>query len=272
MQNKRRVIIIFIIVILLIVMPIVYISIDNNDIKVILLGVISSIIASSIFYIFSEVVFESKVQEVAILQQMITALENMQTKGILAIKGRSELESDFWIKFAESTNEKLVISGRTLNRWLENDIKDKFKKNIIRILKGKGEISFIIYKHLEGKENKEKEFLHDFLVEEIFPVCVRRNNNSYVKKTSMRLSIFEVDKLPYLYNANEKEIIVAPYFMHIDNNNNIMFVLQRSNRHGAEYTRDFQYIIRNADINKWLDDYLTEKNKQVKENCNNTKC
>ena len=261
MSSKRKRTIICVIIILLIAIPIIYVTVNNSDIKAILLGIVSSIIASSIFYIFSEVVFENKVEEIEILKQMITVLEEIQTKGILAIKGRSELASDFWIDFAENTNEKWIISGRTLNRWLENDIKEKFKRNIIRILKGKGEITFIIYKNLEGEENKEKEVLRDFLYNEIFPVCVKKQKNKYVKKQDMNLSILEVDKLPYLYNANENEIIVAPYFTHIENSNNIMFVLKRSHRHGAEYSRDFQHVMRNADNNMWLYEYLEERNK-----------
>lgn len=267
-EKRKKSIIICLITILLIIMPIVYINVKNSDIKAILLGIISSIIASSIFYIFSEVVFEKKNEEIGILRNMIAAIEEIQTKGILAIKGRSEFESDFWIEFAESTNEKWVISGRTLNRWLENNIREKFKKNILRILKGKGEINFIIYKNLEGEENKEKELFHDFLKREIFPFCVKKekNQNRYVKKQNMKLTILEVENLPYLYNANEKEIIVAPYFNYIENGNNIMFVLKRSHRHGQEYSRDFQHIMTNAYKNKWMDEYLEERNGSINDN------
>ncbi|KAI4445490.1 hypothetical protein C823_000006 [Eubacterium plexicaudatum ASF492] len=88
------------------------------------------------------------------------------------------------------TNEKWIISGRTLNRWLENDIKEKFKRNIIRILKGKGEITFIIYKNLEGEENKEKELLRDFYIMK-YSVCVKKQKNKYVKKQDMNLSIWK---------------------------------------------------------------------------------
>lgn len=262
MTKKRKILIICFIVILLIIMPIVYVNVRNNDAKAILLGIISSIIASSIFYIFSEVVFESKTEEIEILKQIISSIEAIETKGIIDIRGRAEFESDFWIRFAESTNKKWIISGRTLNRWLENDIKENFRTNIIRILKGKGEIDFIIYKNLEGEELQEKKALHDFLAKEIFPICVKKEKNKYIKKRDIKLLIYEVDNLPYLYNANENEIIVAPYFTHIENSNNIMFVLRRSYKYGAEYARDFQYLIRSANESTWLDDYLEERNKK----------
>lgn len=151
--------------------------------------------------------------------------------------------------------------GRTLNRWLRNEIVDEFEKNVIRILKNKGRISFIIYKDLEGDEAKEKEILHQFLRKRIFPECVRKDGYEYIWKKNMDLKIYEVDKLPYLYNMNENEIIVAPYFTQIDNGNNIMFVLKRSSRYGEEYSRDFEYIIRNAEKNMWKEDYLSERNR-----------
>ncbi len=93
-----------------------------------------------------------------------------------------------------------------------NGIKEEFKKNIIRMIKEKGEINFIIYKKLDGEEEIEKKLLQEFLEKEIFPACIKKEKNRYIIKKDVKLTIYEVDNLPYLYNANDIEIIIAPYF------------------------------------------------------------
>lgn len=261
MNKTRKNVVICVIIILIIVLPIVYITIDNSDIKAILLGIISSIIASAIFSILSAFVFDNKIEQAEALKQLISSIDSKLTKGVLELKDRAEFESDFWIKFAKTANKEWTISGRTLNRWLGGSIKEDFKKNIIRILKDKGEINLVIYKKLDGEEEKEKKLLHDFLKKEIFPACVKKEKSRYIMKKDVKLAIYEVDSLPYLYNANDAEIIVAPYFTYAENSNNLMFVLKRSCKYGEEYSRDFKHILLSADKNNWLDNYLEERNK-----------
>lgn len=125
-------------------------------------------------------------------------------------------------------------------------------ENLKRILQHKGEVILIVYKNLpDTNEKKEKEILRTFLEEHIFLLCVRKSKlgKKIEKKKDVKLSILEVDILPYLYNSNENRIIVAPYFKFVDNGNNIMFVLKRDCKYGTAYIRDFQSIMSNAD--KW---------------------
>ena len=260
MNKTKKKVIICIIIILIIVLPVIYITIDNSDIKAILLGIISSIIASSIFSILSAFVFDNKMEQANALRELISSIDSKISKGVLEIKERSEFERDFWIKFAKSSNKEWTISGRTLNRWLGNGIKEDFKKNIIRMIKEKGEINFIIYKKLDGEEEIEKKLLQEFLEKEIFPACIKKEKNRYIIKKDVKLTIYEVDNLPYLYNANDIEIIIAPYFTYVENSNNLMFVLKRSCKYGNEYSRDFEHVLLSADKNTWLDNYVEKKN------------
>lgn len=261
MKKINKKIIVCIMIILLILMPIFYLVIENPDVKAILLGIISSVIASCLFYVFSEVVFENKLEEINVLNQMIHVLERVQTKGMLDIRERSEFESEFWINFAENTDKEWVLSGRTLNRWLNDNIRESFKKNIIKILKRKGNVTFVIYKNLKGEEEREKEELRDFVYKEIFPKFTKKEGIlGKKKKININLKILEVDELAYLYNSNDNEIIVAPYFAHNNNNDNLMFVLKKSCRCGEAYVNDFSYIIKHANNVQWEKEYLMSIN------------
>ena len=266
LKRNNKKIIICITVVLCISLPIIYYNTINDSIKSLLLGIISSIVASLVFHLFSEAVFDDRHKEIEELQSITKTLVESQTKGILSIRGRNEFEQDFWISLMLETNDKLVLSGRTLNRWLEGSMQKLFKENLKRILQNNGEVTFVIYKNLPSPEEQaEKERLHEFLENNIFPVCVQKSqkNGNYKKKKGINLNIIEIDILPYLYNSNENCIIVAPYFKYVDNSNNIMFILKRDCKYGLEYIRDFEKIIANGEKNLWFTKYLKSKNEEV---------
>ena len=272
-KNYKKTIIVLLTIVLCISLPIIYYNITNEPIKSLLFGIISSIVASVIFHLFSEVVFDNKHKEIEELKSITKTLGELQTKGILSIRGRNEFEQDFWISLLLETNDKLILSGRTLNRWLEGSMQVQFEKNLKRILQNNGEVSLIIYKDLQGStEVQEKKALHDFLKNKIFPLCIQKSvkKGRYIKKKKVKLNIVEVDILPYLYTANENRIIVAPYFKYVENSNNIMFNLKRDGKYGSEYVRDFEKIIANGQPNAWLSEYLKEKNKGEKNELSHT--
>lgn len=262
-KKKKRNILICVLVGSMLAISIVYYYVDSDPIKSLLLGVISSIIASLIFYVFSVLAFDNGSTEIDELKNITQILSENVTKGVLSIQGRSEYETHFWISFLRETNKRLVLSGRTLNRWLVHEVKSEFAENLKRILDSKGEIILIIYKDLqEEAEKREKEKLRTFLCENIFPLCVKRSKRSkrVQLKKDIKLTIAEVDVLTYLYNENDNKIIVAPYFQHVDNGNNIMFVLKQDCKYGSAYSRDFQSIIDNASKCKWLDEFIEQQN------------
>ena len=266
LKRNNKKIIICVTVFLCICLPIIYYNTINESIKSLLLGIISSIVASLVFNFFSEAVFDDRHKEIEELQSITKTLVESQTKGILSIRGRNEFEQDFWISFMLETNEKLVLSGRTLNRWLEGSMQKLFEENLKRILQNNGDVTFVIYKNLPtSEEQAEKERLHEFLENNIFPVCVQKSqkNGNYKMKKGINLNIIEIDILPYLYNSNESCIIVAPYFKYVDNSNNIMFILKRDCKYGLEYIRDFEKIIANGEKNLWFTKYLKSKNEEV---------
>jgi len=262
-RKYRKIIIACVVIVLCTVLPIVYYNITNDSIKSLVFGVLSSIIASLIFYLFSEAVFDDKTAAIDELRNLTDTLVELQTKGILSIRGRNEFEQEFWISLLLETNNKLILSGRTLNRWLEGAMQVPFEKNLKRIIQNKGTVTLIIYKDLPNKEEQdEKKILREFLENAIFPICVQWSTKSkrYKRKEKIKLRIYEVDILPYLYTSNENRIIIAPYFKHVDNSNNIMFSLKRDCKYGTEYVRDFEKIIQNAQENDWLSEYIKRKN------------
>lgn len=130
-KKIRRRIIIGIIITVIIAMAIVYPLIPSSDIKTIILGILSSIMGAIIYSAFSEAVFEDRMNELDIIQNMISAMEKTQSKGLLDVRKRSEYGTEFWIDFAGETNDKWIISGRALSRWMDDNIVEEFKSNII---------------------------------------------------------------------------------------------------------------------------------------------
>ena len=180
-KNYKKTIIVLLTIVLCISLPIIYYNITDEPIKSLLFGIISSIVASVIFHLFSEVVFDNKHKEIEELKSITKTLGELQTKGILSIRGRNEFEQDFWISLLLATNDKLILSGRTLNRWLEGSMQVQFEKNLKRILQNNGEVSLIIYKDLQGStEVQEKK---------LFMIFSKTRFSHYVFKNQLKKDV-----------------------------------------------------------------------------------
>ena len=180
-KNYKKTIIVLLTIVLCISLPIIYYNITDEPIKSLLFGIISSIVASVIFHLFSEVVFDNKHKEIEELKSITKTLGELQTKGILSIRGRNEYEQDFWISLLLETNDKLILSGRTLNRWLEGSMQVQFEKNLKRILQNNGEVSLIIYKDLQGStEVPEKK---------LFMIFSKTRFSHYVFKNQLKKDV-----------------------------------------------------------------------------------
>lgn len=238
----------------------------------ILSNLVTSTIASLFFLIFTSLndeipeaigkldnnVTSTKNSVVRIEELMKVTDQHISVKfGITKIECREEFSYDFWKQFLNKAlsmkSKRFIISGRTLNRWLESEIKDDFKKALIQLIANKTEIIFVIYENPGSDgENHEKDELKTFLFESIFPELVNR----FRKKDREKIfKIYEVTSLSYLFTAIESEIVVAQYFQYSPNTKNLMLVFDSKSEYALRYDADFSKIISHAKPNKWLSEY-----------------
>ena len=185
MKRKQITIIGVVISVLIITVIVMAVNLDRSAIiETILTGVVSSILASIVFYVFSKYVFQDNSDEKEKLDKAIEKTREIygfalnSQLGILKIEKRSGYNTDFWRKFLQGTKNRCIISGRTLNRWLKKEIRDEFIETLKRLIKNNGEIVFVIYKISEGlKEKEEKENLKKFLNKEIFPYIYKKEKS-----------------------------------------------------------------------------------------------
>ena len=100
--------------------------------SVIAQGVSASIIASLLFWIFTDVIQVSSERDY--LSKIITRMENLEqskSDGLVDIQKRKNADK-FWIDFANSAEDKLVISGTTLHKWIESEESKKALANAIK--------------------------------------------------------------------------------------------------------------------------------------------
>ncbi len=234
------------------------------------ISVIASIIATIIYSILDDNYFSTRQDEN--LQQYENNLENykswldefddtanvikeMTTKGISRLKYRDEIEDVFWNSFISDTKEELILSGKTLFRWINTPLnKENFCNRIIKVINEGCSVFCIIYKDssLNEEDKREKEKLKECLDKRIFPKLNKDNRE--------KLIIKETDNLPYFYISNRIWSVTMPYFANHENNRNLALFIKANTHLDDMYYTDYTRIIDKADSVSWLGDYIRKEN------------
>lgn len=189
------------------------------------------------------------------LNNTTNILSDMQTKEILRLKKRNEYNDEFWGNFIKAANSNLVLSGKTLYKWIEHsDLKEVFKSTIIKKLNEGCDITFIMYKleSLDGNDREERKVFKQFMFDSIFPLIFNNGNKP-------KLKIKETTILPYFYITNDIESLAMPYFATVSNEGNLTYGMKSGCGLDKSYSTDYRHIINTAEECKWIDEYLNGK-------------
>jgi adenine C2-methylase RlmN of 23S rRNA A2503 and tRNA A37 len=202
--------------------------------------------------------FNNTTDKIDELKKITEMLHGLESKGIIEIRDRDDYDYFFWKSFIRLSKNKLILSGKTLNRWLDQNLKEDFTYTLRRLVSQEASsVSLVIYKDPDN-ETAEKEKLRRFLEDEIFEHC----------KNKSSLCIYEVDNLPYLFSSNEEHIMIGTYFANVSNVKNLLFILKADCTYGYSCINDFNYIIEKAEKNNWYHEYsLRNKEVVIKKEC-----
>jgi len=248
---------------IIIIAVLVTIFLYNQLIGAISAGIASSILATLIFWLLTDVL--QKNSERMFLSSAVERLENLEkskTDGVINIIKREYDSNEFWINFLNDADKKITISGRTLNRWINSkEREDTLKKVIIKIVKEEVNniesfdepVRLVIYsddgikdeiERIGGnnvsKNTMSKDFLNEKMKIKNYVYNIWSKLNS---KQKNRIAVYEVPILPYLYCNNGKHCIAGPYFNNRNNKNNMLIVFS-GGEYEREYTEDFLGILK----------------------------
>ena len=263
-------------VIIIIVLFGVYILIpeETSQLPIIafIISVVASVLASLIYAFISESylytkrdeVIESLDDEVERLESVAKVIEDINTNRILRIVPRDKLEESFWTDFIRLANDQLILSGKTLNRWISKpERKDNFTLNLLKALSNGVSVAMIMYKtdSLDKVDLEERKSVKTYLNDYIFNQITAKEGNEYVIKKGINITIKETESLPYFFITNGVCSVAMPYFSKVSNNQNLALILPCSNSLSNDlYMEDFKSIVTNADDNNWIKEYLDIKN------------
>ena len=227
-------------------------------------GIGASIAASLIFWILTDVLQDNSERD--FLSTTIKRLENLgQIKsdgmdGLIDIRKREIDATQYWIDFANSTVNKITLSGRTLTRWLEDDNQRIALTNALnRIAKRRAKpepfdepIRLVIYSDdgIVNEGNRLGDEILDILIKE------KEQIKEFLYKIWSKLSIdertrfvvYEISHLPYLYCNNGKHCVTGTYFDNRSDKMNLQLVFRcGGDSIEREYTEDFNVMIKKAD-------------------------
>ena len=112
----------------------------------------TSLVSSFLFISLSEFIFNDTTEKIDDLKKITEMIYGLNSKGIREIRGRDEYDYKFWQKFVGLSEEKLIVSGKALNRWLDQHLIDDFTKCLKRLIKKPNSlIQFVIYENHESR-------------------------------------------------------------------------------------------------------------------------
>ena len=245
----------------------IYLHVGNNVENLPLIGfiisIVSSICASMIFSVLEDNVFSTKKDEqLAKLSNATHVLENMKTKGIIQLRCRHEYESRYWSDFLRTADSKLILSGKTLFRWIDDsELRDIFAGIITKKVMNGCVVTFIIYKEesLNQNDRVERAKFKEYLFQKIFPRIYKEGG-----KPKGKLTIKETERLPYFYIMNGVESLAMPYFAHVSNSANLAYRMKCDNTLNQSYYDDYQHIINMASDCPWKEEFFQTRGKKVK--------
>lgn len=179
--------------------------------------------------------------------ELVNEANGMRAFGIEKIGLRDEVfaGTDYWKGFLTGAMQTLVVSGRTLNKWLDpqEGLDDAFRDALRRICENGGRVTLVIYSETALKDSPdpdeelvERQALFEFLAGDdvLATACGEKGKGS--------LRVVEREALPYLFCENDGSILAAPYFEKSKNDDTLMYEVRKNSRLGRKYHSDVGYL------------------------------
>jgi len=275
-KRKKRLIIIAIICVLAGTLLIVFGAVCRTDgfWGPLLSGAGASVIASFLFWALTDLLTSNpEIERLSHIAERFEYMEQTKADGLVEIRKRKDADEKFWVEFAEGATSKLTLSGRTLNRWLDDGKQQSALKDAInRIVQLKihsnlfdEPVRLVMYsdegiKNEAGKASpiknnklfeeglkKEKERFKDF----IYKIW-----DAFDNEQKDRIAVYEVNVLPYMYCNNGQICVTGTYFDNKADKMNMQMVLKcGSGIYERDYSEDFISMLRRtadpSDISAW---------------------
>lgn len=229
-------------------------DIEKFPVLAFFVSVIASMLASLAYSLLDNTFFRTRQDElIDRLSSAADVFDKMKIKGIVQLQCRDEIPEEYWRYFIINAGDRLILSGKTLYKWIQEDErKQSFCTNIIKKLKKGCDVTFVFYKEgrLKGGDKVERQDFKDFLFGSVF-------NEIYTigEPDEIKLTIKETDKLPYFFITNGIESVAMPYFESVPNDKNLAYIMKSNCKLNLNYLEDYKEIIRNADTNTWISEY-----------------
>jgi len=202
----------------------------------------------------------------SVSKRLVDFYKQFNDFGIISIKPRSDYNNDYYVKFYQQTNDKIVISGHSLNTTIDNnnhkDISSAFMQAIKRVLRNGGKVKILLQKlDSDGDTIKRKNFLDflDELIRQILKECVNWENKETLND---RLLVKEVPVLRYYVVQNENYTQIAHYklnnFVHNDNKSIFVFDIDPEGIYAKCYIKDFHQVFDGAELVPGSEEFINK--------------
>ncbi len=252
MKKYKTAIIIAIIAAIMLIAFVIGKNYNNTLWETLLLGAISSLVASTVFYVFDELIFGDKNNIKEIRDSIVTIDQFTHTihdqycfeLDRIDFSDNSDKNKDLWLSLLDVSTSKLDIIAHTLSPWFRDAYEHKFTETINRILKVGGKVRILLLdpegenlKHIKADDQEEyKNRIKSSLKElkKIRGMLSEEENERLIIKVNGKLVI------PYSYTANNSQIAISPYLCSSSGRSSFVAVFSERSKLATNYINDFE--------------------------------
>ncbi len=272
-KNHTKTIIVIVIFIIESVLWFVFATVDEGNLKSALLGILTSLNASIIFYVLSEYVFsdpDSHKQEMhdefAGLHADLKDLSNVMTNaneiinnGLVSVRQKDfyDVQHEFWHGVLDDAESGLDFAGYTLSSWFKREYEQKFTETITRLVNNgklvriimldpKGKTAIAIDEQIEGKI-KNKLDRSDRKFRELY------SKISPEKKQFLDIRYASNCIIPYMYIRNDNNTIISPYMFVSSSRKSFLTVFKKVSSYSDYFANDFALLFDKLDPAPWIE-------------------
>lgn len=230
----------------------------NGAILSIILGIMSSIIASVIVLIIQRAFASSEHKELT--KQLDTIEEALSNQSVLYNSGIRSIhpkiyfdkEGTFWTDILNNTEDKLDLVGHSIRTWFYSEFKDAFFKRVKAMLNDEKEVRIVlapkskpwfncVFDVALGRYEWKAVSKAGKTVRDLYYLLQDVNQE---KRKYLKVYVADPAKVTYMYIRTDGQSIVSPYIFSCSNSpHTFLLELESTSAYAKAFERDFEDMI-----------------------------
>jgi hypothetical protein len=261
MKKIHKIIAVTILVLIFIVSFSLFILVQDDSIKNFSLSLIVSLLASLLFAIFSEVLFQDDSLEIIKndlkeIKQVSFLNKDIYKYGLdrISMIAYQDEQNDLWLTILENATFQLDIIAHTLSPWFVDKYRDTFIEKVVFLSNNGIKVNILILdpngKNLNYIDVGDLERYREKIQRSIDWIYKIYDKIDEDKRQNLDVRLNSEFVIPYSYIRNDNNIYISPYLCSTGNRSSFIVSVKSKSSIGEGFILDFEQIFNEKKVKK----------------------